>query len=171
MPTTVQHEQLVGSPIQFQVQPGRAVVPRGSVLSPNLKLRAVDLVSNTIGVTTIVDELALVKDVKVINAKPHRPGDRNHGSRYGRDQGHRKTVTIAELSTTTSRRILVAGTSAALFFSSGETRCSAIAVVRANDQTRSSTGRALGPDKDQSDDASTLNAGTVFALSGHSRST
>lgn len=59
-----------GSTIRFEVQPGRAVVLRGSVLSPTLKLRAVDLVSNTIGVTTVVDELAVVKDVKVINAKP-----------------------------------------------------------------------------------------------------
>ncbi len=43
---------------------------RRSVLSPALKLRAVDLVSNTIGVTTVVDELAVVKDVKVIKSKP-----------------------------------------------------------------------------------------------------
>jgi hyperosmotically inducible periplasmic protein len=63
-------KQLVGSTILFQVQPGRAVVLRGSVLSPSMKLRAVELVSNTIGVTTIVDELAVVKDVKIINAKP-----------------------------------------------------------------------------------------------------
>jgi hyperosmotically inducible protein len=61
---------LVGSTIRFEVQPGRAVVLRGSVLSPILKVRAVDLVSNTIGVTTVVDELAVVKDVKVIKAKP-----------------------------------------------------------------------------------------------------
>jgi hyperosmotically inducible periplasmic protein len=63
-------KQLVGSTIQFEVQAGRAVVLRGSVLSPAVKLRAVDLVSNTIGVTTVVDELAVVKDVKVIKAKP-----------------------------------------------------------------------------------------------------
>jgi hyperosmotically inducible periplasmic protein len=63
-------KQLVGSTIQFVVQPDRAVVLRGSVLSPALKLRAVDLVSNTIGVTTVVDELAVVKDVKVIKSKP-----------------------------------------------------------------------------------------------------
>jgi hyperosmotically inducible periplasmic protein len=61
---------LVGSTIQFVVRPDRAVVIRGSVLSPALKLRAVDLVSNTIGVTTVVDELAVVTDVKVIKAQP-----------------------------------------------------------------------------------------------------
>ena len=63
-------KQLVGSTIQFVMQPDRAVVLRGSVLSPALKLRAVDLVSNTVGVTTVVDELAVVKDIKVIKAKP-----------------------------------------------------------------------------------------------------
>jgi hyperosmotically inducible periplasmic protein len=63
-------KQLVGSTITFVVQPDRAVVLRGSVLSSALKVRAVDLVSNTIGVTTVVDELAVVKDVKVIKTKP-----------------------------------------------------------------------------------------------------
>ncbi len=63
-------KQLVGSTIQFVVQPGRAVTVRGSVLSPALKLRAVDLVSNTIGVNTVVDELAVVKEVKVIKVQP-----------------------------------------------------------------------------------------------------
>jgi hyperosmotically inducible periplasmic protein len=61
---------LVGSTIQIVVQPGRSVTLRGSVKSSALKARAVDLVSNTIGVTAVVDELAIVKDVKVINAKP-----------------------------------------------------------------------------------------------------
>jgi hyperosmotically inducible periplasmic protein len=63
-------KQLVGSTIQFVVHPGRAVTIRGSVLSPAVKLRAVDLVSNTLGVTTVVDELAVVKEVKVIKAQP-----------------------------------------------------------------------------------------------------
>ena len=63
-------KQLLGSTIQYVVQPGGSVVLRGSVLNPALKLRVVDLVSNTIGVTTVVDELAIVKDVKVIKTKP-----------------------------------------------------------------------------------------------------
>jgi hyperosmotically inducible protein len=63
-------KQLIGSTIRFEVQADRTVVLRGSVLSPAIKLRAVDLVSNTIGVTTVIDELAVVKEVKVIKAKP-----------------------------------------------------------------------------------------------------
>ncbi len=61
---------LVGSTIQFEVRPGRTVVLRGSVTSPTHKQRVVSLVSSTIGVTTVVDELAVVKDVKVIQSKP-----------------------------------------------------------------------------------------------------
>ncbi len=43
---------------------------RGSVLNDAAKRHAVDLVQNTIGVTSVVDELAVVKEVKVIKAKP-----------------------------------------------------------------------------------------------------
>ena len=63
-------KQLVGSTLQFEVQPGRAVIVRGSVLNDTLKLRAVDLVANTIGVASVVDQLAVVKEVKIIKAKP-----------------------------------------------------------------------------------------------------
>jgi hyperosmotically inducible periplasmic protein len=63
-------KKLVGSALQFEVRLGGAVVLRGSVLSEAVKLRAVDLVENTIGVTSVVDELAVVKEVKVIKAKP-----------------------------------------------------------------------------------------------------
>jgi hypothetical protein len=34
------------------------------------KQRAADLVSSTVGVTSVVDELAVVKEVKVINPQP-----------------------------------------------------------------------------------------------------
>lgn len=61
---------LVGSAMQFEVRPGGAVVLRGSVVSDALKRRAVDLVANTVGVTSVVDELAVVKDVKVIQSRP-----------------------------------------------------------------------------------------------------
>lgn len=61
---------LVGSAMQFEVRPGGTVVLRGSVASDALKRRAVDLVANTVGVAAVVDELAIVKDVKVIEAKP-----------------------------------------------------------------------------------------------------
>jgi hyperosmotically inducible periplasmic protein len=63
-------KHLVGSTIQFEVQPGRAVVLRGSVPSPVHKQRAVELVASTVGVTAVVDQLAVVKEVKVIQAKP-----------------------------------------------------------------------------------------------------
>jgi hyperosmotically inducible periplasmic protein len=63
-------KQFVGSTLQLEVQPGGAVVLRGSVRSGAAKLRAVDIVENTIGVTSVVDELAVVKEVKVIKATP-----------------------------------------------------------------------------------------------------
>jgi hyperosmotically inducible periplasmic protein len=63
-------KQFVGSTLRFEVQPGGTVILRGSVSSDAVKLRAVDLVENTIGVTSVVDELAVVKEVKVIKAAP-----------------------------------------------------------------------------------------------------
>jgi hyperosmotically inducible periplasmic protein len=61
---------LVGSTISFEVQPGRVVILRGSVPSTVHKQRAAALVSSTVGVASVVDELAVVKEVKVIQAKP-----------------------------------------------------------------------------------------------------
>ena len=63
-------KHLASSLIQFEVRPGRTIVLRGSVASPIHKKRAADLVSSTVGVSTVVDELAVVKEVKVIQAKP-----------------------------------------------------------------------------------------------------
>jgi hyperosmotically inducible periplasmic protein len=63
-------KQFVGSTLQLEAQPGGTVILRGSVRSEAVKLRAVDLVENTIGVTSVVDELAVVKEVKVIKAAP-----------------------------------------------------------------------------------------------------
>ena len=63
-------KQLVRSTVQIEAQPDGAVVLRGSVLNERAKRRAVDLVENTVGVTRVVDELAIVKEVKVIEAKP-----------------------------------------------------------------------------------------------------
>jgi hyperosmotically inducible periplasmic protein len=65
-------KQLANSAIQLEIQPGGVVILRGSVINDAAKKRTVDLVENTIGVTKIVDELALVKDVKVIEAAPAR---------------------------------------------------------------------------------------------------
>ena len=61
---------MVGSTIQVQVQPGGVVYLRGSVRSQGLKQRAAALVESTVGVSSVVDELAVVKEVKVLQAKP-----------------------------------------------------------------------------------------------------
>jgi osmotically-inducible protein OsmY len=63
-------KHLVGSTIQIEVQPGRIIILRGSVPSPVHKQRAAELVSSTVGVTKVVDELAVTKEVKVIETKP-----------------------------------------------------------------------------------------------------
>ena len=60
---------MAGSTIQIQVQPGGVVYLRGSVRSPGHKQRAAALVESTVGVASVVDELAVVKEVKVIQAK------------------------------------------------------------------------------------------------------
>jgi hyperosmotically inducible periplasmic protein len=61
---------LASSLIQFELRPSRTILLRGSVPSLEHKKRAADLVASTVGVLTVVDELAVVKDVKVIQAKP-----------------------------------------------------------------------------------------------------
>ena len=63
-------KHLVGSTIQIEVQPGRTVVLRGSVASAIHKKRAAELVASTVGVGSVVDQLAVVKEVKVIPATP-----------------------------------------------------------------------------------------------------
>jgi hyperosmotically inducible periplasmic protein len=65
-------KQLVSSTLQLVVQADGTVNVRGSVVDEAAKARAVDLVENTVGVTRVVDELAVMKDVKVIQAKPAR---------------------------------------------------------------------------------------------------
>jgi hyperosmotically inducible periplasmic protein len=67
-------KQLAGSALQLEVPAYGAVILRGSVASKAIKARAVDLVENTIGVTSVVEELAVIKDAKVIQAKPAVPG-------------------------------------------------------------------------------------------------
>ncbi len=63
-------KHLVGSTITFEVRPGRVVVLRGSVPSAVHKQRAAGLVASTVGVASVVDELGVVKEVKVIQSKP-----------------------------------------------------------------------------------------------------
>jgi hypothetical protein len=66
-------KQLAGSVLQLEVPSYGAVILRGSVASKAIKERAVDLVQNTIGVTSVVDELAVAKDTRVIQAVPAGP--------------------------------------------------------------------------------------------------
>ena len=61
---------MVGSTLRLEVQPGGVVVLQGSVPNDAVRLRAVDLVQNTTGVTSVVDQLAVVKTVRVIEATP-----------------------------------------------------------------------------------------------------
>jgi hyperosmotically inducible protein len=66
-------KQLVRSTVQIEAQSDGSIVVRGSVQNESAKRRAVDLVENTVGVTKVVDELAVVKEVKVIDAKAATP--------------------------------------------------------------------------------------------------
>ncbi len=69
-------KQLTGSTLHVEVKPGGAVLLKGSVMSEAAKARAVDLVESTTGVEIVTDELAVVKNVKVIQAKSAgRAGD------------------------------------------------------------------------------------------------
>jgi len=63
-------KRLMSSVIQTEIRADGSVVLRGSAIDAAAKKTAVELVENTIGVTAVVDELALMKDVKVIEAKP-----------------------------------------------------------------------------------------------------
>jgi hyperosmotically inducible periplasmic protein len=63
-------KKLAGSTLRVEVQPGGVVILQGSVLSNAARLRVVDLTENTVGVTSVVDQLAVVTDVKVIEPAP-----------------------------------------------------------------------------------------------------
>ncbi len=63
-------KKLAGSALQVEMQTDGTVMLRGSVTSDAAKRRAVDLAENTVGVTAVVDGIAVAKDVKVIESKP-----------------------------------------------------------------------------------------------------
>ena len=64
-------KRFVGSTLQLESWCRRDGGPAsGSVLNDQVKLRAVEIVENTIGVAAVVDELAVVKDVKIIKSRP-----------------------------------------------------------------------------------------------------
>ncbi|WP_406696633.1 BON domain-containing protein [Singulisphaera sp. Ch08] len=63
-------KQFVGSALRVESRPGGAIVLRGSVTDEVVRLRAVDLAQNTLGVTSVTDELAVAKGARVIQASP-----------------------------------------------------------------------------------------------------
>lgn len=66
-------KKLVGSAITLEVLADGSAVLRGSVADETAKARAVDLVESTVGVTKVVDELAVAKGARVIETKPADP--------------------------------------------------------------------------------------------------
>jgi hyperosmotically inducible periplasmic protein len=66
-------KKLAGSTLRVEVQPGGVVILQGSVLSNAAKLRVVDLTESTVGVTSVIDQLAVVTDVKVIESRSGAP--------------------------------------------------------------------------------------------------
>ena len=67
-------KSLVNSTIQFEVQLDGTTILRGAVADEAAKKRAIDLAQSTVGVTSVVDELVIGKEVKVIQALPVKPG-------------------------------------------------------------------------------------------------
>jgi hyperosmotically inducible periplasmic protein len=55
--------------VKIEAKPGGAIVLSGSVMNEAAKRWAVELVESTTGVTSVVDELAVVKNVKVYETK------------------------------------------------------------------------------------------------------
>ena len=65
-------KQMMGSAMQLTVRADGAVILQGSVMDEPARKRAVDLAQSTVGVTAVIDELALAKDVRVIETVPAR---------------------------------------------------------------------------------------------------
>jgi len=63
---------LAGSAMQLTVRADGAVILQGSVAGEAARKRAVELVESTLGVTAVVDELGVAKDVKTIQTTPAR---------------------------------------------------------------------------------------------------
>ena len=59
-------KRLATSVLQIEVQADGSVFLRGSVADEAAKNRAVDLAESTVGVTKVIDELAIGKEVRVI---------------------------------------------------------------------------------------------------------
>ncbi len=61
-------KQMSGSTLRLEVRPGGVVILQGSVPSAAARRRAVDLVENTTGVTSVLDQLAIAETTRVILA-------------------------------------------------------------------------------------------------------
>ena len=66
-------KKMAGSTLRLEVQPGGVVVLQGAVPSEAARLRAVDLVESTTGVTSVIDRLAIAKTVRVYESKTVTP--------------------------------------------------------------------------------------------------
>ena len=64
-------KQFVRSTMRIEAQAGGTIVLRGSVPDAVAKRRAVDLTESTVGVTRVVDELAILGQVQVIETSPN----------------------------------------------------------------------------------------------------
>ena len=62
-------KKLKGSTVVVEEQPGGAVVLSGSVLMQEAKDWVIELTENTVGVRSVVEELSVVKAVKVYDTK------------------------------------------------------------------------------------------------------
>ena len=63
-------KKLAASVLQIEVQPDGTVILRGQVADASAKNRAVDLAESTVGTTRVVDQLAIGKEVRVIESEP-----------------------------------------------------------------------------------------------------
>lgn len=66
-------KRLTSSALSLEVLADGTAVLRGSVADDAAKARAVDLVESTVGVTRVVDEIAVARGVRVIETKPADP--------------------------------------------------------------------------------------------------
>lgn len=66
-------KRLVNSLLQIEVQADGTAILRGSVADAAAKARAIDLAESTVGVTRVVDNLAVAGNVTVIEAEPAQP--------------------------------------------------------------------------------------------------
>ena len=62
-------KRLSKSTLRLSVSADYSVILRGSVADASAKAMAVEITENTVGVTSVVDEIAVVKELKVVRPK------------------------------------------------------------------------------------------------------